>query len=86
MVAQKTELEQFKTRLMNELNQLKRQLEENQDKLNQSDRINDDLLEIFEHAGIPSTSGIGTLKRKIVSLKTDVNEEVLRRYLLNSYN
>lgn len=84
LLVQKNELEQFKNQLSAELSQVKRQFEEQQEKLQRSDKNQDDILEVFEHAGIPSTSNMGTLKRKIVSMKNDANEEVARRKKLET--
>lgn len=80
LLNQKLELEQFKNKLSDELDKLKQQLDENRKKLEHSGRTQGEILEIFEHAGVPSTSGMGTLKRKIDSLKSDVNEETTRRH------
>lgn len=79
LLAQKSELEQFKGKLSDEVNRLKQQLDEHQKILEHSGRTQGEILEIFEHAGVPSTSGMNTLKRKIDSLKSDVNEETTRR-------
>lgn len=79
LLAQRVELEQFKNRLTDELNQIKQQLNDHREKLDNSGKAQNEILEIFEHAGVPSSSGFQSLKRKIDSLKTDAGEEMTKR-------
>jgi hypothetical protein len=79
LAEQKRSLEQLSQTSAAELQQLKKKVEEQSERINQKDESREELLEVFEHAGIPSTSGLNTLVRKIDSLKSDSNEETTRR-------
>ncbi|KAI6189541.1 hypothetical protein M3Y97_00019600 [Aphelenchoides bicaudatus] len=84
LLTQKKELEQFKNQLTSELNQIKHQLEEQQERQQKTDKHQEELLGVFEVAAVPSTSGMTTLKRKILSMKNDTDEEITRRKKLET--
>lgn len=67
-----------------EMSDLRNQLAEATRRLSTVDsNQQEELAGVFEHVGIPSTSGMSTLKRRISSLKTEATEEANRRHVLN---
>ncbi|KAI6186947.1 hypothetical protein M3Y98_00188600 [Aphelenchoides besseyi] len=77
--SQRNELQQLKERHDKEMNELKAKLNETIEKSQQADSTRQELAEVFEHLGVPSTSNLSMLKRRITALKTDATEEADRR-------
>ncbi|KAI6198376.1 Major antigen [Aphelenchoides fujianensis] len=83
--AQRDELEAMKSKHAAEMHDLRSQLAEATSRLAAADgKQREELAEVFEHVGVPSTSGLSTLKRRISSLKTEATEEANRRRKLDA--